>query len=144
MALRARAGLESRGERAAGSGIGVSDAHGKELTRLMVTAFRAMVVKDLRIFLNDRRAVIMSFVAPIAIASFFGFVFGGLGGKTENSKIQVLFADEDGSVISNNMLTQLRGEKTLNVNVMDATAAREAARKGSAAVAGVIPKDFGD
>jgi ABC-2 type transport system permease protein len=110
----------------------------------MNTAFRAMVTKDLRLFLNDRRAVIMSFVAPIAIASFFGFVFGGLGGKTETSKIHVLFADEDGSTISQNMLTQLKGEKTLNVTLADAASAREGVRKGSAAVAIVIPKDFGD
>ena len=36
-----------------------------------------MVRKDLQLFFSDRRAVIMSFVVPIAIASFFGSIFSG-------------------------------------------------------------------
>lgn len=40
-------------------------------------ALRAMVKKDILIFFSDRKAVIMSFIAPIAIASFFGFIFAG-------------------------------------------------------------------
>ena len=43
----------------------------------MLTAFRALVRKDLRLFLTDRRAVLMSVVAPIVVASFFGYVLGG-------------------------------------------------------------------
>ena len=39
----------------------------------------AMVRKDLQLFFSDRRAVIMSFVVPIAIASFFGSIFSGGG-----------------------------------------------------------------
>ena len=35
----------------------------------------AMVRKDLQIFFSDRRSVIMSFAAPILIASFFGSIF---------------------------------------------------------------------
>ncbi len=46
----------------------------------MTTAFRALVRKDLQIFFSDRRAVLMSVVAPIVIASFFGYIFGGQGG----------------------------------------------------------------
>jgi ABC-2 type transport system permease protein len=110
----------------------------------MTTALRAMVRKDMRLFFADRRAVIMCFVAPIAIASFFGYIFGGLGGKVETSKIEVLFADEDSSNISRDMFTQLHDEKNLNVKPSPAAEAREAVRKGSATVAIVIPKDFGD
>ena len=39
----------------------------------------AMVRKDLQLFFSDRRSVIVSFVVPIAIASFFGAVFSGAG-----------------------------------------------------------------
>ena len=41
----------------------------------------AMVRKDLQLFFSDRRSVIVSFVVPIAIGSFFGAVFSGGGGK---------------------------------------------------------------
>jgi ABC-2 type transport system permease protein len=81
----------------------------------MTTALAALVRKDLRIFFSDRRAVIMSFVAPIAIASFFGYIFGGLGGKTETSRIPVLVVDQDRSPISRDIFSRLQGEKTLRV-----------------------------
>jgi ABC-2 type transport system permease protein len=110
----------------------------------MLTAFRAMVRKDLRLFINDRRAVIMSFVAPIAIASFFGFIFGGLGGKAETSKIAVLFVDADNSSISRDIFAQLQADKNLDVKPATEDDSRVAVRKGSASVAIVIPKNFGD
>ena len=62
----------------------------------MWIAFFALVRKDLRLFLTDRRAVIMSVVAPIAIASFFGYIFGnGGGGNEDRSRIAILISDED-------------------------------------------------
>ncbi len=103
-----------------------------------------MVRKDLRLFINDRRAVIMSFVAPIAIASFFGFIFGGLGGKAETSKIAVLFVDADNSSISRDIFAQLQADKNLDVKPATEDDSRVAVRKGSASVAIVIPKNFGD
>ena len=39
---------------------------------MQLTALRAMVRKDLLLFVSDRRALLMGFIAPIAIASFFG------------------------------------------------------------------------
>ena len=45
----------------------------------------AMVRKDLQLFFSDRRAVIMSFAVPIAIASFFGSIFAGPGNKDRKS-----------------------------------------------------------
>ncbi len=48
----------------------------------------AMVRKDLQLFFSDRRSVIVSFVVPIAIASFFGSIFsGGAGGNSEPARI---------------------------------------------------------
>ncbi len=108
-----------------------------------MTAFIALIKKDLRLFFADRRAVIMSFVAPIVIASFFGYIFGGNGGKTETSPISVLYVDQDASTISNAILTDLHANKSLDVKPATLDAAREAVRKGDATVAVVVPKDFG-
>ena len=47
----------------------------------MFTTFLALVRKDLKLFFSDRRALLMSIVAPIAIASFFGYIFGGSGDR---------------------------------------------------------------
>jgi len=45
----------------------------------MMTLFRALVRKDVLLFMADPRALLMSFAAPIAIASFFGYAMGGSG-----------------------------------------------------------------
>jgi ABC-2 type transport system permease protein len=109
----------------------------------MMTAFRAMVQKDLRLFFVDRRALIMSFAAPIAIASFFGYALGGTG-QTQTSKIAVLAIDEDGSVVSHEILRGLSAEKSLDLKPATEEQAREAVRKGNATVAVSIPKGFQD
>ena len=49
----------------------------------------AMVRKDLQLFFSDRRSVIVSFVVPIAIASFFGAVFSGGGRDREPARIAI-------------------------------------------------------
>ena len=45
-----------------------------------MTAFIALLRKDLVLHFSNRRAVILSFFAPIFIAAFFGSLFGGSGG----------------------------------------------------------------
>jgi len=56
------------------------------------TAFQALVRRDLRLFFQDKRAVTMSFVAPIAIASFFGYIFSGVAQDSPASKISLAVA----------------------------------------------------
>ena len=57
-------------------------------------AFFALARRDLRLFFMDRRAVIMSFVAPILIGSFFGYLFGDVSDR-EPSKIGVSVVNQD-------------------------------------------------
>lgn len=68
--------------------------------------FIALVRKDLRLFFTDRRAVLMSVLAPIAIASFFGFIFGSGDDTREASRVAVVIVDEDGSTISKDLVTR--------------------------------------
>jgi ABC-2 type transport system permease protein len=105
--------------------------------------FMALVRKDLKLFFNNRKAVIVGLVVPILLASFFGYLFGGQGGNAETSKVPVLVIDQDGSEISHGLITQLAGDKYLDVKPSTLDAAREAVRKGKATAAIVIPKDFG-
>jgi ABC-2 type transport system permease protein len=105
--------------------------------------FLALVRKDLRLFFNDRKAVVVGLVVPILLASFFGYLFGGQGGNAETSKVPVLVIDQDGSDTSRSLIAQLAGDKNLDVKPSTLDAAREAVRKGKATAAIVIPKDFG-
>ena len=109
----------------------------------MMISFRALVRKDLQLFLSDRRAVLMSIVAPIVLASFFGFIFSGQSGKAERSRIAILVMDQDGSTTSHEIIARLKDEKTLEVKESTVDEARASLRKGKAIVAVLIPKDFG-
>jgi ABC-2 type transport system permease protein len=98
----------------------------------MMVPFVALIKRDLLVFFADRRAVLMSLVAPIVLGSFFGYLFGGQSGKTETSRIQILIIDDDGS------------DKNLDVKPSTLDDARAVVRKGKATLAIEIPKNFGD
>jgi ABC-2 type transport system permease protein len=103
----------------------------------------ALIRKDLRIFFQDRRAVIMSFVAPILIGSFFGYVFGGQSRSEEQGKVNVVVVDQENGTVSRQIVNALRKEPGLEVGEGNLDEARELVRKGKASVAVVIPPDFG-
>lgn len=105
--------------------------------------FLALVRKDLKLFFTDRRAVLVGLLVPILCGSFFGYLFGGQKGSVETSKVPVLIIDQDESEISHGLITQLTGDKNLDVKPSTPDAARDAVRKGKATAAIIIPKDFG-
>jgi ABC-2 type transport system permease protein len=109
-----------------------------------ITAFLAMVRKDLLLFLSDRRAVIVAFAVPIVIGSFIGSVTGGMGRGNEPLRIKIALVDLDGSTISKSIVAGAQADKNLNVIVAGADDARDQVRKSAVAAAVIIPKDFGD
>jgi ABC-2 type transport system permease protein len=110
---------------------------------MSLVPLRAMIVKDLKLFFSDRRSVIVSFVVPILIASFFGSIFGGQR-TGEPARIAVALVDEDGSVISKAIVAGAAADKNLKLTTPSVPEARDAVRRGTTSVAVVIPKGFGD
>ena len=104
----------------------------------------AMVRKDLQLFFSDRRSVIVSFVVPIAIASFFGAVFSGNGQNREPARIGVAIVDQDDSQISKAIIAGAENDRNLKVSKPSEDEARAAVKKGTTPVAVVIPRGFGD
>jgi ABC-type multidrug transport system permease subunit len=109
-----------------------------------LTPLRAMIRKDLLLFFSDRRSVIVSFVVPIAIASFFGAIFSGPGNDREPAKIAIAMIDLDGSAISKGILSGAQTDRNLKVSTPAEEEARERVRAGKLAAAVVIPKGFGE
>ena len=103
----------------------------------------AIVAHELKLFLSDRRSVIVGIVTPILLATFFGFLFSGAG-KQDTAKIPVLVSDADGSAVSRAVVAGLAADPLLAVTPATESAAREAVRKGKAAAAVLLPKGFGD
>jgi ABC-2 type transport system permease protein len=108
-----------------------------------MTAFAALVRKDVLLFFSNPRAMIMSFVAPILMASFFGYVFGG-GSDAEASKVEVGLVDLDGGVVAKSIAKKFEADKTITLKHMDRASAEAAVKKGDLRVAAVIPAGFGD
>jgi ABC-2 type transport system permease protein len=109
-----------------------------------VTPLLAMVRKDLQLFFFDRRSVIVSFVVPIAIASFFGAVFAGSGSDREPARIAVAIVDQDASAISKAIVSGAQDDKNLKMTMPSEDEARVAVRTGKTSVAVIIPRGFGN
>ena len=110
-----------------------------------LAAFVALVRKDLQLFFSDRRAVILSFAVPIAIASFFGSIFtGGGGDDAEAAKIPIAIVDRDGSAISKSIVSKIQADRSLAITIPPLEDARAAVQRGDVAVAVIVPAGFGD
>jgi ABC-2 type transport system permease protein len=102
---------------------------------------------------RDRAALVLSFVVPVVFFSVFASIFGAARSMTP--RIRLIAVDEDGSENSRRFLAALRAEKGLNVLLSaapqqghaaapyDRAGAEQAVRAGTAPLALVIPKGFG-
>lgn len=105
-------------------------------------AITALVRKDLKLFFRDKRALVLSFVAPIAIGAFFGFIFSDRPGA-EKARIPVLVVDLDRSELSQKLVARLQQDAQLGCAVATLAEAEKQVRGGKVAAALVLPPGFG-
>jgi ABC-2 type transport system permease protein len=110
---------------------------------LSLTAFRALVRKDIALFLRDRRALMVSVLTPIVVAAFFGFLFRGTGSGDTISRLPVGIVDLDGSVLSKAVAADLARDQSLKTESMLADRAQQLVRSGALRAAIVLPEGFG-
>ncbi len=103
----------------------------------------ALVAKDLHVFLVDRYAVVLTLLAPIALASFMASIFGG-SGPTERSPVPVRVVDQDRSPASAAIVAASRADRTLQAEPSGRDEAIAAVRGGRAVAAVILPRGFGD
>jgi ABC-2 type transport system permease protein len=107
------------------------------------TAFAALVRKDLVTFLRDRRALLVSVLTPIAVAAFFGFLFGGNRGGDAISQLPVAIVDQDGTELSKAIGADLAADPALAALLTTEADAHDKVRSGKLRAAIVIPAGFG-
>ncbi len=107
-----------------------------------MTALMALIRKDLVLYFSNRRALLVTVAAPIAIAAFFGSLFGNSGDKTP-SKVPIAIVDRDGSALSGRIVADLRADATLEVKPFDEAGALDAVNRGKIRAMLVLPKGFG-
>ena len=105
-------------------------------------ALLALMRKDLVLYFSNRRAVLMSIVAPILIAAFFGSLFDG--GNDKPANIAVGVTDLDRSALSARVVASLRGDSALSVREAPEADAIAQVRAGTLRAAVVLPAGFGE
>jgi ABC-2 type transport system permease protein len=108
-----------------------------------LTAFRALVRKDLALFVRDRRALVVSVLTPIVVAAFFGFLFGGTGaGGNPISRMRVGITDLDGSALTKAVVESLTQDTSLDIQMLPEDQARQLVKSGKLRAAMVFPAGF--
>jgi ABC-2 type transport system permease protein len=109
-----------------------------------ITAIRALIRNDIRLFFSDRRSVLIGVLVPILIAAFFGYVFGGTGGSGDQGKIPIAIVDEDQSTVSRAITADLAIDPLLQVSALDRATARDQVKSGKQNAAAIFPQGFGE
>lgn len=106
--------------------------------------FIAIVRKDLLLHVGNRRALIITLLIPIVIASFFGGMFGGQSGKTKATGVSVQIVNHDQSPTAQEIIAALKADEMLKVTEVDEATARSGIRNGKVTTAVIIPEKFSD
>jgi ABC-2 type transport system permease protein len=106
-----------------------------------MSAFAALVRKDVSLYLTNRRALLMALVAPVVIGAFMGAVLGGAPAKP----VAVPFAvvDLDRSAISQRVVAAMSKDSAFAVQQLPQTQAIDLVRKGKLRAAAILPPGFG-
>ena len=104
-------------------------------------AFRALVRKDLVLYLASRRALVMGLLAPIVIAAFFGYLFDTQ--RARPSRIPVAITNLDGSTLSKQLVAALKADASITLTELPEAAAAQAVVEGQQRAAIVLPAGLG-
>src|SRR5437764_1233302 len=107
-----------------------------------MNALTGLVRKNIVLYFANKRAVLVTVVAPILIAAFFGAVLGGPPKKP--SRIPVAVVDLDASAVSKSIVAAMKSDTTFDLRETDEAQARQLVREGKVRAAAVIPAGFGD
>ncbi|QBE63080.1 ABC transporter permease [Pseudoduganella lutea] len=108
-----------------------------------MTAILALIRKDLLLYINDRRALVIHLLVPVIVAAFFGSLFGGAG-NGQGGKIDIAVVQQDRSSLATQVTASLKADPNLRVQVLPLDDARGRVAAGKVTVAIVIPAGFGD
>ncbi|MBW7840167.1 MAG: ABC transporter permease [Chitinophagaceae bacterium] len=103
-----------------------------------------LALKDLKLFLKDRRSMLMTFAIPIALISLFAFAFGGVGKGNEETKISMQISDLDNTTLSKDAVNIFTTLKNVDAKVVPIESAQDAIKKGKESNVLVIHKGFAD
>ena len=100
-----------------------------------------LVRKDILLYLQNRKAIAITLIAPIIMAAFFGYVFNSDNNK-KPAKTPIALVDLDASNVSTAIVAKFSKDETLDVLVAGEMEAINLVRSGKRRAAIVLPKNF--
>jgi len=110
------------------------------MTGSKVQSLRALYLANAREFLRDRITVFLVLLLPVALAVFFGLIFGG--GDTFTLQLGVV--DEDGGAFGEQIRSDLGAQGMLGLRLGSRDEMLEALNKGKVSVVLVLPAGASD
>lgn len=102
-----------------------------------------IAIKDLRLFMVDRRATLLTFLLPILLISLFATIFGGSSSAGQHVQTLVI-VDEDQTDVSKKIVVELDSLKEFEVRLTTLDTAQRWILKGDEASALIFHKGLKD
>jgi len=102
-----------------------------------------LFIKDLKLFIKDRRAVLLSFLLPIILISLFVFAYGGTG-RSKPKTQKLLVVDLGRSTASKQIIADLKSVKELKIYLSDMAQSQKKIRQGKYAAALILLPSLND
>jgi ABC-2 type transport system permease protein len=99
--------------------------------------------KDVRLFVADRQAVVMSFIVPILIASILGWLDSSASDSGPPKHMPVIVVDQDSSEISHAVIDRLKKDPRLAISEFPLATAKTKVRDELVSSALILPSGFG-
>jgi len=102
----------------------------------VIKSLWALYLANAREFIRDRMTVFLVLLLPVALAVFFGLLFGG----TDEFTLQLGVVDEGSGAIGEQLVADLQAQETLGVRLGTRDELLEALNKGEISVILVLPE----
>jgi len=100
-----------------------------------------LVRKDILLYLQNRKAIAITLIAPIVMAAFFGYVFNSDNNK-KPAKTPIVLVDLDASNVSTAIVAKFSKDETMDVLVANEDEAIKLVRSGKRRAAILLPQNF--
>jgi ABC-2 type transport system permease protein len=102
-----------------------------------------IIIKDLKLFGTDKRAVVMTFFLPIFLISVFAMAFGGAEEK-DSRPMTLVVTDEDHSTLTIDIIAKLDSLQSIEVLPLPLDSAQRKVRTGQESAVLIFHKGFKD
>ena len=104
-----------------------------------------LLKKDLKLFLHDKRSVLLTFLLPVILITLFALAYGSIGSYDGRSEpVELLVADLDMTSSSKEIVNRIDSLEDIAVVVSDSVKSRELVIKGEFVSALIIGQGFQD